>query len=123
MRTAIGLLIGWLLAALLVLGIDGRLLPFLAELIDVTPGQERWRTAIEAVLGASARLLLVPQERFEARYPHALDTDLAREAKARLSAFKVPNGRNNTWAHPVVVGGKLYIRELDVVYCYDVAAK
>jgi hypothetical protein len=30
MRTAIGLLIGWLLAALLVLGIDGRLLVFLA---------------------------------------------------------------------------------------------
>ena len=30
MRTAIGLLAGWLLAALLVLGIDGRLLAFLA---------------------------------------------------------------------------------------------
>ena len=30
MRTAIGLLIGWLLAALLVLGIDGRLPAFLA---------------------------------------------------------------------------------------------
>jgi hypothetical protein len=30
MRTAIGLLAGWLLVALLVLGIDGRLLAFLA---------------------------------------------------------------------------------------------
>jgi len=30
MRTAIGLLAGWLLAALLMLGIDGRLLAFLA---------------------------------------------------------------------------------------------
>ncbi len=40
-----------------------------------------------------------------------------------LSEFKVPNGRNNTWAHPVVVGGKLYIRELDVLYCHDVSGK
>jgi outer membrane protein assembly factor BamB len=40
-----------------------------------------------------------------------------------LSEFKVPNGKNNTWAHPVVSGGKLYIRELDTLYCHDIAAK
>ena len=39
-----------------------------------------------------------------------------------ISAFKVQN-RGNTWAHPVVVGGKLYIRERDALYCYDVTAK
>ncbi len=38
-------------------------------------------------------------------------------------AFKVKNGTGNTWAHPVVVGGKLYVREKDVVWCYDVQAK
>jgi hypothetical protein len=40
-----------------------------------------------------------------------------------VSAFKVPNGKSDTWAHPVVVGGKLYIRERDTLWCYDVAAK
>jgi outer membrane protein assembly factor BamB len=40
-----------------------------------------------------------------------------------LSSFKVPNGTNNTWAHPVVVDGKFFVRERDVVYCYDVKAK
>ncbi len=40
-----------------------------------------------------------------------------------LSAFKVPNGTNNTWAHPVVVDGKFFVREREVVYCYDVKAK
>lgn len=40
-----------------------------------------------------------------------------------LSEFKVPNGKNNTWAHPVVSGGKLYIRELDTLYCHDVSGK
>jgi predicted lysophospholipase L1 biosynthesis ABC-type transport system permease subunit len=36
MRTAIGLLVGWLLAALLVLGMDGRLLAFLAGAVPVS---------------------------------------------------------------------------------------
>jgi len=39
-----------------------------------------------------------------------------------LSSFKVPNGRGNCWAHPVVVGGKLYLREKETIWCYDVAA-
>jgi outer membrane protein assembly factor BamB len=30
---------------------------------------------------------------------------------------------NNTWSHPVVTGGKLYLRDQDVLLCYDVKAK
>ena len=26
----------------------------------------------------------------------------------------------NSWAHPVVSGGKLYLRDQDVLLCYDV---
>ncbi|WP_020469072.1 PQQ-binding-like beta-propeller repeat protein [Zavarzinella formosa] len=40
-----------------------------------------------------------------------------------LSSFKVPNGNGNCWAHPVVIGGKMYIREKETIWCYDVAAK
>lgn len=40
-----------------------------------------------------------------------------------ISTFKIPNGSNDCWAHPVVVGGKLYIRERDTVWCYDVKSK
>jgi outer membrane protein assembly factor BamB len=29
----------------------------------------------------------------------------------------------NSWAHPVVIGGKLYIRDQDVLLCYDVSEK
>jgi outer membrane protein assembly factor BamB len=35
-------------------------------------------------------------------------------------SFKVPNGTDNCWAHPVVIGGRLYLREKDSVWCYDV---
>ncbi|TYL55651.1 hypothetical protein FXB39_00070 [Nocardioides sp. BGMRC 2183] len=38
-------------------------LPFVAELIDVAPEESDWRTAIETVLGASARMMLVPLDR------------------------------------------------------------
>src|SRR5262249_27528573 len=34
--------------------------------------------------------------------------------------FKIPNSANNSWAHPVVVGGKLYLREKEILWCYDV---
>ena len=40
-------------------------LPFVAELVDVAPDEVRWRTAIETVLGASARMMLVPLDRLE----------------------------------------------------------
>src|SRR6478736_6805921 len=40
-------------------------LPFVAELIDVAPDESRWRGAIETVLGASARMMLVPLDRLE----------------------------------------------------------
>ncbi|MFC5730588.1 MULTISPECIES: ATP-binding protein [Nocardioides] len=40
-------------------------LPFVAELIDVAPEEARWRTAIETVLGGTARLMLVPLDRLD----------------------------------------------------------
>ncbi|MXG91027.1 ATP-binding protein [Nocardioides flavescens] len=47
-------------------GVDVDDLPFVAELLDVAPHEARWRTAVETVLGASARVMLVPLERLEA---------------------------------------------------------
>jgi outer membrane protein assembly factor BamB len=37
--------------------------------------------------------------------------------------FKIPNSDRQSWAHPVVVGGKLYLREKDTLWVYDVKAK
>lgn len=47
-------------------------LPFVAELIDVAPEESRWRTAIETVLGGTARLMLVPLDRLE-QFSTAID--------------------------------------------------
>jgi outer membrane protein assembly factor BamB len=39
-----------------------------------------------------------------------------------VSTFLVPEGHGNRWAHPVVIGGRLYIRQFDNLWCYDVKA-
>ena len=39
-----------------------------------------------------------------------------------VSTFQIPNGTRDCWAHPVVVGGKMFIREKDIVWCYNVKA-
>jgi len=47
-------------------------------------------------------------------------------AKSRFKPFgmepdpKARGGRRNTWAHPVVAGGRLYLRNQDKIYCYDI---
>jgi outer membrane protein assembly factor BamB len=40
-----------------------------------------------------------------------------------ISTFKLPNGSRDCWAHPVVAGGKFYLREQSTLWCYDVKAK
>jgi len=41
-----------------------------------------------------------------------------------VGKFQFPqSGDRPTWAHPVVLGGKLYIRSDDKLLCYDVSAK
>jgi outer membrane protein assembly factor BamB len=38
--------------------------------------------------------------------------------------FKQPErSRNPAWAHPVIAGGKLYLRDWDKLFCYDIKAK
>lgn len=46
-------------------GLDVEELPFVAELVDVAPEEARWRAAVETVLGASARTMLVPLDRLD----------------------------------------------------------
>jgi outer membrane protein assembly factor BamB len=45
-------------------------------------------------------------------------------AYKEVSSFKVPgSGKRPSWSHPVIAGGKMYLREGDSILCYDVKAK
>ncbi len=46
------------------------------------------------------------------------------KAYVEKSRFDQPNrSKENSWPHPVISGGKLYIRDQDILLCYDVKAK
>ena len=36
--------------------------------------------------------------------------------------FQTPKGSGPAWPHPVIAGGKLYLRWADILLCYDVRA-
>ncbi len=36
-------------------------------------------------------------------------------------SFRIPEVAHPSWSHPVVAGGKLYLREQDHLFCYDLA--
>ena len=41
-----------------------------------------------------------------------------------VSSFEVPNGgKGMHWAHPVVCGGRLYVRHMDKLFAYDIRSK
>ena len=83
-------------------------LPYLAELVDVRPEEDRWRTAVETVLAASARLLLVPADRFE-DFSAAIDP-LPLRGLIRFSAADL--GRPEPAPAPQdTVAGKLAFRD------------
>lgn len=46
--------------------------------------------------------------------------DAVPTAYKEISTFKIPNASSSSWSHPVVVGGRLYLREQDMVWCYNV---
>ena len=37
-----------------------------------------------------------------------------------VSTFEIPEGKKPSWSHPVVAGGRLYLRDKDRLLCYDV---
>lgn len=46
------------------------------------------------------------------------------EKREVVSRFQLPQGgRGPVWAHPVVCGGRLYLRHSDTLFAYDIAAK
>jgi outer membrane protein assembly factor BamB len=46
------------------------------------------------------------------------------EAYKETGRFDQPDrSKSESWAHPVIAGGRLYLRDQDLLLCYDIAAK
>jgi outer membrane protein assembly factor BamB len=89
--------------------------------VDWKTGQTAWRvrTATEGSITYADGLLYTMDERgtVHLERPNPARRDI-------ISQFTLPKGGEGpTWAHPVVCGGRLYLRHSDFLYVYDIRAK
>lgn len=83
-------------------------LPFVAELVDVLPGEETWRTAIETTLGGVARIVLVDRH-VRDRFSAAIDRVRIRP---RIRFQAVSLDEHEYWrGDPDYVSGKLAFKD------------
>jgi len=99
---------------------DSSGIPFCAELIT---GDVKWK---ERGSGRGSVAITAADGHLYLRYSDGV-LALAKASPdeyEEISTFKIPgSGERPSWSHPVIVGGKLYLREQDRVLCYDVKAK
>jgi outer membrane protein assembly factor BamB len=94
--------------------------PFCA---DVKTGKVMWRK--ESGPGGGSAAVTFADGRLYVRYDNGVMAlvDPAPSAYREISTFKPPKGGSPSWAHPVVIGGRMYLREQDTILCYDVMAR
>jgi outer membrane protein assembly factor BamB len=82
--------------------------------------QEKGKVGKGALVYADGRLYL----RQEDKEGTIALIEASPDGYKELGRFDQPDRtKKNSWAHPVVVDGKLYIRDQDTLLCYDVKAK
>jgi outer membrane protein assembly factor BamB len=90
--------------------------PFCA---DLATGKVQWKKRVPG--GGSASLAHADGHLYihSAKGTMSL-TKPSAEGLEVISSFKVPHsGSRPSWAHPVIAGGKLFLREGDYILCYD----
>ncbi len=91
------------------------------ECVDIKTGKSAWKGGVgKGSITYADGHLYCRTERGSVALVEASPTAYKENGK-----FDPPNQSTggNCWANPVVFGGKLYIRESDTLYCYDVKAK
>ena len=95
---------------------EDRGIPFCAELMT---GNIKWKARGS---GSNSASIVAADGHLYIRYADGTMT-LAKaspDALEEVGSFKVPgSGDRPSWSHPVVVDGKLFLREGDVVLCYE----
>ncbi|MFO0878771.1 MAG: PQQ-binding-like beta-propeller repeat protein [Gemmataceae bacterium] len=89
--------------------------------IDLMTGLEAWRPGRGPGTGSAA--IVFADGHLYFRYQNgvmALIEATPKEYRLKGS-FKLASVRGPSWPHPVVAGGKMYIRDRDVLLCYDIS--
>lgn len=92
--------------------------PYCAEL---KTGKQQWK---ERGSGSGSAAITAADGRLYLRYASGKMVLAEANPKAykEVSSFKIPGatGRPPSWSHPVVCNGRLYLREQDKLFCYDI---
>lgn len=96
--------------------------------VDFKTGDIKWGPEKSPAGGSGSVAVLFADGRLYFRYQNGTMVliDPSSEELKVVSSFKLPppdvKSHSASWPHPVIANGKLYIRDQNVMYCYDVKA-
>ena len=96
--------------------------PFCA---DLKTGKVMWKRADDQGAGGGSAAVTYADGRLYFHYDNGVVAlvEASPDGYKEVGSFKAPKRNGASWAHPVVSDGRLYIREGDLLYCYDIRAK
>ena len=87
--------------------------------IDLLTGKQLWKTPGSGSLTFADGMVYLYDEKGTMKLVKASGDSLEKKGE-----FKVPAvGKGPYWAHPVVCGGRLYLRHDDVIFAYDITKR
>ena len=91
--------------------------------IDMRSGKVVWGP--ERGPGNGSAALVAADGRLYFRYENAVMALVAASPRGYelKGSFKIKSNNGKSWAHPVIVDKKLYLRDQDELHCYDIAAQ
>jgi hypothetical protein len=89
--------------------------------IDFLTGKVRWGGDIRPEGASGSAAVAAADGRLYFRYQNGVmkQFDASPEGFKQTGSFKIPGTRKPSWSHPVILGGKLYLREQDTLLCYN----
>ena len=91
--------------------------------VKVTTGAKEWRE--KGGPGSGSAAIAYADGHLYFRYQDATMALIeANPSEYKLKGkFKIATHHGESWPHPVIAGGKLYLRDQDSLLCYDVKKK
>jgi outer membrane protein assembly factor BamB len=91
--------------------------------VELTGGKVTWGPARNA--GTDSAAIAYADGRLYFRYQNGLMilVEATPEGYRERGSFMIPDVERQSWPHPVIIGGRLYLREQDNLFCYDVRAR
>ena len=89
--------------------------------VEWKTGKNLWDKARGAGTGSAA--IVVAEGKLYFRYQDSTMAliDTSKDKYVLISKFKLPTHNGESWPHPVIAGGKLFIRDQDELVCFKIA--